>query len=543
MRFTLDGEIIFSKNAENALKDIDNFIKESNQELFLKGIPEDQKEDASKIITWNLKDNTLKLKIISGRRGRAHDALLRMKNPLTNLLGQKYHIGVRKIHVNNYEIRLQLPRQPELDAVTGLIKVGEVDLWATIIDKIIDMPYVSHSEIIGDKLIIIFEDLNESNLRKHVIDRVLKFIKESVESSSTGLKPTLEVTKPSDILTKQVTKIEPGTIVSTSLKQKFFFEGDATEEAVRLGWVKKFPGKGQWFYGPQLIALQRAIEDIFLEKLVYQLDFNECMWPKLIPIPVMNKMRYLEGLPEGMYYCSAPKRDPELFEKFKQELVINKEVPINLLKDGLKDPSYVLAPAQCEPFYEFFSHEVIDEEELPIKFFDRSGWTYRWEAGGAKGLDRVHEFQRIELVWLGTPMQVEEIRDATLRISQDMADEMELEWYTEVGDDPFYLEGRKTEERGIEFPDIPKYEMRLVAPTQDKGVAVISANIHGTHFIEGFSIKEAHNHRMWTGCTGVGISRWIFGFLAQKGFNNENWPEKIRDKVKTVKVPKILTWP
>ncbi|MGA2677027.1 MAG: serine--tRNA ligase [Methanobacterium sp.] len=543
MRFTLDGEIIFSKNAENTLKDIENFIKQSNQELFLKGIPEDQKEDASKIIKWNLKDNTLKLKIISGRRGRAHDALLRMKNPLTNLLGQKYHIGVRKIHINNYEIKLQLPREPELDVSTGLIKVGEVDLWATLIDKIIDMPYVSHSEIIEDKLIIKFEDLNESELRKHVIDRVLKFIKESMKSSSTGLKPLVEVTQPSDILTKQVTKIEPGTIVSTSIKQKFFFEGDATEEAVRLGWVKKFPGKGQWFYGPQLIALQRAIEEIFLEKLVYQLDFNECMWPKLIPIPVMNKMRYLEGLPEGMYYCSAPKRDPELFEKFKQELVINKEVPINLLKDGLKDPSYVLAPAQCEPFYEFFSHEVIDEEELPIKFFDRSGWTYRWEAGGAKGLDRVHEFQRIELVWLGTPMQVEEIRDATLQISQDMADEMELEWYTEVGDDPFYLEGRKTEERGIEFPDIPKYEMRLVAPTQDKGVAVISANIHGTHFIEGFSIKEAHNHRIWTGCTGVGISRWIFGFLAQKGFNNENWPEKIRDSVKKVKVPKILTWP
>ena len=81
MRFTLDGEIIFSKNAENTLKDIENFIKQSNQELFLKGIPEDQKEDASKIIKWNLKDNTLKLKIISGRRGRAHDALLRMKNP------------------------------------------------------------------------------------------------------------------------------------------------------------------------------------------------------------------------------------------------------------------------------------------------------------------------------------------------------------------------------------------------------------------------------------------------------------------------------
>ena len=543
MKFTLDGEIIFSKNAEKTRKDIENFIEQSNKDLFLKGIPKDQEEDASKIIEWNLKENTLKLKIISGRRGRAHDALLRMKNPLTKLLGTKYHIGVRKIHVNTYKIELKLPREPKLDTTTGLIKVGEIDLWATLIDRIIDMPYVSHSEIIENKLIIKFENLKESELRKHVIDRVLKFIKESIDSKQAGLKSTVEVTQPSDILTTQVTKIEPGTIISTSSKQKFFFEGDATEEAARLGWVKKFPGKGQWFYGPQLIALQRAIEDIFLEKLVYQLDFTECMWPKLIPIPIMNKMRYLEGLPEGMYYCSAPKRDPELFEKFKQELVINKEVPIPLLKDGLKDPSYVLAPAQCEPFYEFFSHEVIDEEELPIKFFDRSGWTYRWEAGGAKGLDRVHEFQRIELVWLGTPSQVEEIRDATLRISQDIADEMELEWYTEVGDDPFYLEGRKSEERGIEFPDIPKYEMRLVAPTQDKGVAVISANIHGTHFIEGFSIKEAHNHRIWTGCTGVGISRWIFGFLAQKGFNNDNWPEEVSERVKMVRVPKILTWP
>ena len=285
MRFTLEGEIIFSKNVEKALKDIEDFIKQSNQELFLKGVPEDQEEDASKIIEWNLEENALKLKIISGRRGRAHDALLRMKNPLTNLLGQKYHIGVRKIHVDTYEIMLQLPREPELDASTGLIKVGEVDLWATLIDRIIDMPYVSHSEIIENKLVIKFENLNESELRKHVVDRVLKFIKESLESSSADHK------------------------------------GDATEEAVRLGWVKKFPGKGQWFYGPQLIALQRAIEDIFLEKLVYQLDFMECMWPKLIPIPVMNKMRYLEGLPEGMYYCSAPKRDPELFEKFKQELL------------------------------------------------------------------------------------------------------------------------------------------------------------------------------------------------------------------------------
>ncbi|MGZ7119835.1 MAG: aminoacyl--tRNA ligase-related protein, partial [Methanobacterium sp.] len=184
-----------------------------------------------------------------------------------------------------------------------------------------------------------------------------------------------------------------------------------------------------------------------------------------------------------------------------------------------------------------------DEKDLPIKFYDRSGWTYRWEAGGAKGLDRVHEFQRIELVWLGTPEQTEKLRDETVEISHELANEMELDWYTEVGDDPFYLEGRKVEERGIEFPDIPKKEMRLNVPGQEKGVAVVSANIHGTHFVEGFSVKETHNHRIWTGCTGIGLTRWVFGFLAQKGFDSENWPEDVKERFKGGKVPKLLTWP
>jgi seryl-tRNA synthetase len=509
MKFTLKADIKFSKPAEEAKDDIKEFVENANKELFLKGVPEKQIEDASRIVEWDVNKDTLELKIESGRRGRAHDALLRLKKPLTQLLGPKYHLGVRKITVQAYEIRITTPDMVEVE----------------------DMPYVEEANYQDGEMIIKFQVLEEGDLRRHVVDRVVKQIEGNVQESAT------------DILTRQVTKIEPGTIVSRSQKYTTFFKGDPTEEAAKLGWVKKFPGKGQWFYGPQFIALQRALEDIFIERMVETLDFYECMWPKLIPIPVIDKMKYLEGLPEGMYYCSAPRRDPEVFEKFKNELLIKKEVPIERLKDGLKDPSYVLAPAQCEPFYEFFSHEIVDEADLPIKLFDRSGWTYRWEAGGAKGLDRVHEFQRIELVWMGTPKQVDQIRDATVDISQKLADDMELEWYTEIGDDPFYLEGRKVEDRGIEFPDVPKYEMRLVVPGVDKGVAAISANVHGTHFTEGFSIREAHNKTIWTGCLGVGITRWLFGFLSQKGFDKNNWPKMVRERVENVKVPKLVTWP
>ncbi len=285
MKFTLKGEITFSKEADEARKDIETFIEEANNEIFLKGVPEDQIQDASKIVNWDLKGNTLKIEMVSGRRGRAHDAILRIKKPLTELLGKKYRLGVRKILINDYKIEIPTEDKVELK----------------------DVPYVNNYEIKDDEIILEFKDLEEGDLRKHIIDRVIKHVTSEVASHI----PESEC-GPSDILTKQVTKVEPGTILEKSCIQKYFFEGDPTEEAAKLGWVKKFSGRGQWFYAPPLVALQRALEDIFVEKLIEKLDFDECLFPKLIPIPVMERMKYMEGLPEGMYYCSAPRRDPLL---------------------------------------------------------------------------------------------------------------------------------------------------------------------------------------------------------------------------------------
>lgn len=519
MKFLLEGEIKFNKEAEDAYDDIKNFIEYANEGILTKGAKE--RKDGAKIIDWKLSEDKLFLKIESGHKVRSHDAILRVKKPLAELIGKKYHLGIREINIIKYEIDIPL----ETDE--NHVDVETLESVAKTTEKL------SSFEIQEDDLKLVFENIDESGIRKQSINRLIKLILASNE----------EVEDDKNILTNKVIKGTPGEVVGRSPEFEYSFDGDVNEKAMELGWIKRFTGKGQWFYGPKMTALQRALEGILLEEVVEKLDFQECLFPKLIPFQTMDKMKYFEGLPEGMYYCCAPKRDPVIFNQFKNELVITKDIPVDLLKQGLKDPSYVLAPAQCEPFYEFLSHEVVDEAELPIKFYDKSGWTYRWEGGGAKGFDRVHEFQRIEMVWLDIPENTNKIRDQTLKLSEDIATELELEWYTEIGDDPFYLEGRKVEERGIEFPDIPKYEMRLTVPGVEKGVAIVSANVHGTHFTEGFTINEAHKHTLWTGCTGLGLTRWIYGFLSQKGFNKENWPDRINERIKDVKVPKILTWP
>ena len=79
------------------------------------------------------------------------------------------------------------------------------------------------------------------------------------------------------------------------------------------------------------------------------------MLPKLIPLEVMKKMPgYLDDIPEGMYYCFPPPRDPNAFNEFKEKMKITKEISKETLKNSLKDPEYVLAPAQCEAFWQFY---------------------------------------------------------------------------------------------------------------------------------------------------------------------------------------------
>ncbi|MDR2829597.1 MAG: serine--tRNA ligase [Methanobrevibacter sp.] len=520
MKFVLEGTIIFNKDAGVAKEDIEKFIKEANEEILLKGTRAGEEYTGARITKWDLNNNDLSLTIESGAKVRAHDGLLRLKNPLTKLIGKKYHLGVRGIDIKAYKLILPVDKY-EIDYLVAK------EFHNYIQDIIND----------DDKIEILLKDLDESAIKKQGVNRVIKRL---VNETRNGVNINEDN---NDLTSKVLDKHIPGEVVAESPHFKAYFEEDVTKVAKELGWIKEFPGRGQWFYGPEITALQRGFEQLFIEKIINPLGFYEALFPKLIPFTTLKKMRYLEGLPEGMYYCSAPKRDPEVFTNFKNELSITHEIPMDLLKKGLKDPGYVISAAQCEPFYEFLSHEVIERKELPIKLYDKSGWTYRWESGGSRGIDRVHEFQRIEMVWLGTPEQTNEIRGQTVQTSQQLANDLELEWYTEIGDDPFYLEGRKMENRDIEFPEVPKYEMRLKVPNQDKGVAVVSGNNHGTHFVQGFSIKESHQDKIWTGCTGLGLTRWIFGFLAQKGFDKENWPQLLKDRVRDVKAPKILTWP
>lgn len=511
-RIEVTSKFILSKNIEDLKDVIGSLIKKANKEVLVKGVSKENFEEAARIVDWKVKNNSLTVKVNSGTKVRAPAAILRFRKILAEELGLNHRVGIRKLEVPEIIFKFPIKTSKEtLKKIQGLTYVREV------VQK-------------ENSVIVLLKPIEEVDLKKNIPDRVFSLVREIFKGE---VRPV----------------IPPQTIVVQQSKPKESkFKEDPAKVALELGWIKEFPGRGQWIYTTPYTKLLEAIENILLEEVVLKLDFQPFMLPKLIPLEVMRKMPgYLEEIPEGMYYVCPPPRDPEVFSEFKEVVKVTKTIPKEMLKNIIKEPDYVLAPAQCEPFWYFFSHEILRVEDLPIKLYDRSGWTYRWEGGGVEGLARLQEFRRIELVYLGTPEQIVDVRDSIVeRLVYVVDNILELEWRV-VAATPFYMRegevGDLTDSKNIAAFDIEIYLPYRGEKRKAEWLEIAGCFIHKDKFIKNFSIREAKNRLIWTGCTGLGSSRWVTAFLANHGFNPENWPLKVKEKFGSYKLPKTLLWP
>ena len=43
---------------------------------------------------------------------------------------------------------------------------------------------------------------------------------------------------------------------------------------------------------------------------------------------------------------------------------------------------------------------------------------------------------------------------------------------------------------------------------------------------KAFNVKSQDGKDVWSGCAGIGLERWLATFVAQKGLDPKNWPDK-----------------
>ncbi|MBI4362571.1 MAG: hypothetical protein HY558_05295 [Euryarchaeota archaeon] len=511
MRFTLHGALTASGDLPGAQGAIEALAGEMNRAWARQAKP----GEATTLRVESIQGRELRVSVDSWGLPRAHDALLQFKNKLAESLGKSHRIGIREVRAEpGYTILLEKAqlapgeRQPPGPGEARTI---------TRADK---------------PIAVVFGLLTEADIKSRLADRLLK---------------QLQPTQPPPA------GVPFGHILRKTGEKKPQTQEEVAQALEKRGWVKRFPGRAQWILLPPAARLLYTLRDLAIEKVLAPLGFEEAMFPKLIHFDVMQNMPgYFEHLAEGMFYVTSPPRDPKALEEFKRDATLKKQIRGDLLRQALPEPEYVLAPAQCEPFYTLYSQETVRHEDLPIKLYDASGWTWRSEGGGVEGLVRTTEFWRMESVWLGTPEQALETRDKIADKVYDLVDKtLGLETRMVVGA-PFYATPETAQAERIDATasvNIPTLDIEVWLPYRgprdtSEWLEIGAYTCAKTKYIKSFHIKEAKNRDIWTGCGGFGLTRWLAGFLAQQGFEFDGWPEEVKRRMKKLPgVPKAMTWP
>ena len=484
MKFYLEASFRLSADAGDAKKDVEEFFAGA-ADILKKGAAEGK---GARVLGWKLEKDEIFLTIESDRYVRAHDAVLRLRRPLAELLGKKYRVGVRGIEISKYEIEVKSER--------------------SIDHKI---PHVKEMKHDGGVLRLSL-DVDESDLKNQVPDRIVSLLDEKLQAEEYG------------------GKAEHWELLWESEPRVPKFEKDPTEEMVSRGWIKHGASRGQWIYGPEGTHLFRVLEKIVIEEIIESLGYQEMIFPKLVTWDVWKKSGHAMGVYPEIYYVCPPKtRDPEYWEEVIDHYKVTREVPVELVKEKIDNPIGGMCYAQCPPSWVFFQGRTLPNEDLPIRIFDRSGTSHRYESGGIHGIERVDEFHRIEIVWMGTQDQVKEeaekLKECYTKIFEEI---LELRWRMAWVTPWFMAQEGKSGLSEMTGAGTVDYEALL--PYNGDWIEFQNLSINGDKYPRGFNVKAQSNEQLWSGCSGVGLERWTSAFLGQKGLDPENWPEAFRKR-------------
>jgi len=500
LRLRVSADLYLSRELrEGEVERVAEYAVSSLPKVFSRGAV---KGEEPKIVELTVTKDKLSITVESGRRVRAHEAVKRARKALSDELGPKMGLGIRGIGVNSFEVTF----------------IGDGLREARL-------PFTKKVEKVEEGLKYWLE-VDEPGFYSQVPDRIISLFMEKQEA--------------------HVTAREVHRVVWRSQEKPVKYDADPGPLLEEEGWVKRFH-PGIWYYLQPYASLLRILENMIIEKVAKPLGFQEVVLPKLIPLEVARKKGHLSGIPhEMLYVCEPSSREPSYFEDYTDLVKVFNEPRPEVLKQFLKEPSFTLPYAQCEPFYQLFSGETVNLDNPPVKLYDRSGFSFRHEAGGLRSLERLTAFIRIEIVYLGRPEEVVETRDRL------------VENYLSLLDKTLDMEVRSAEVTPVWMAHAGVVEdvSRSVAATFDieaylpfrggresEWLEIANASVHYDKYVDWFNIKERRGREVWTGCSGNGLERWVYAFLARHGFKVEDWPVEVKRLWKPLKPVAMDTWP
>ncbi len=501
--FILSG-ILPSESEEELTKFFNDFTTKINQI---------KDEGNFKIEKWKIGDKKLRIDISSDNSISPHVAILRIRKLLGPAIGKKFRVGVRGFEFIKYVIETEIEIIPESAFSLPLTES------------------IEFKEVEGKKIALITIDpkMEEDFIEKGAVERIIKLVSEKISKQMHGAKK------------------EHHEIVWYSGEKELNTEDNPTTLLQKANWIHRTNYRNQWILSPSITTLAEAVKKIMVDVVYQPLCFHQMMIPKLVDWSVWLRSGHAEGLYQGgfePYFVVQPKEaNPELFEEIADFITITKTIPSEMLFDKITAPIGGLSYAQCPPFWPWLQGKTLAKESLPIKIYDWSGPTYRYESGSAFGFERVDELHRIETLFIGSPEQVKKIGVETrYKIREVFEKVLELE-VREARVMPWWLEQASQGETSDEDElivgtiDYEAYMPYRGSREESEWLEIQNISIIGHKYPKGFTVKAEGNIELWSGCGGGSFERILTAFIAQKGLDRKNWPDSFQKYVDEIPEP------
>ncbi len=482
---------------EESKEDLKNFFTQFDEK-----IQESRKDGEFSIDDWKIKNSQLSLTISSIDSVPPHVAILRIRKQMAEVIGKKYRVGLRGFEFKKYTIETELEQEP-LEKFT-------LPLTSKLTFKEKDG---KHSVVIE-----IDPKILEDFVEKGAIERIVRRVSDKISKQHYGAKK------------------EHHDVLWYSGEKKLYTDKNPTQLMQKANWIQRTNYRNQWLLSPTITTLAEALKQIMIDHIYKPLGFDQMMIPKLVDWSIWLRSEHAEGIYQGgfePYFVVQPKEPtPEYFEEIADYITITKTIPEEKLYEKITPPIGGLSYAQCPPFWAFLEGKTLAKESLPIKIYDWSGPTYRYEAGSAYGFERVDELHRIETLFIGSPEQTKEIgekvRNNLRKIFEDVLD-LEVRESRVM---PWWLQ-QSAHESEVDVDDLvvgtidwEAYMPYRGSREESEWLEIQNISIIGQKYPKGFSVKAEGNIELWSGCGGGSFERFLTAFISQKGLDTKNWSDK-----------------
>ena len=320
--------------------------------------------------------------------------------------------------------------------------------------------------------------------------------------------------------------IQPKTqILEDCLDRLVPYHLDPHDELLIRGEISQ-ESQGLFALGPLLSRLITYFESRFLE-LGVSFGAEPYRFPTLIPARYLDRVNYFHAFPHSLTFATHLREDLDVIDHFAQHAACD-EHGLNIPRESFSTIQTLLSPAVCYHLYFTLADQPLPNGELVATAV---GSCFRYESNNLSSLERLWNFTMREVIFIGSKDFVLDNREVARQRMRQVFEEVGLAYRVESATDPFFI-GEFRKQSIFQSAFQLKFEIRARLPFKDSTLAVGSYNYHQNFFGRHLNITLPDGTPAHTSCVAFGLERMAYAFLAQYGFDPENWPAAVQEALK-----------